>query len=467
MNKRFLKRSVPLCLCLLLALTLWAPAQASSGTEYKAVLEATLENIYFTVTDPISDSYGGEWAVLALARGGFTDEAWYGRYLENLYPVIDGCGGVLHDKKYTEYSRVIIGLSAVGQDASKLNTGSQVYDLVSPLLKKQTNGEYWASWQGNNGTAFAIIALDTKNYLDNATGHQVRAGLLDALMTAQGEDGGWNISDDATSIDVTAMTLQALAPYYLDQSRFNALGASHSYAQLKSCVKDALNYLYTVKSGDYGSVEAAAQVVVALAALNRDAAKDVLLGDALGSVLAYYDGDGGFKHLKDGSSGNNQMSTEQAAYALVAYDRWKNGKTSLYDMTDRPATSSVEVTAPTAAEVTQTASGVLSVTSSDPCIVVVRNEDGSYASLTPEGSGDTRTFHTTSDSVVVVVRGDANGDGTFDGSDITRAKAAYLGKAALDPVQQLAMDIVQDQSFEGTDITRAKAAYLGKTSLDW
>ena len=124
-------------LCLLLALTLWVPARAASDTEYKDVLEATLENIYFTITDPSCGSIGGEWAVLALARGGVEDDAWYGRYLTAVSATIDSCNGVLHDKKYTEYSRVVLGLTAAGQDATKFNTGTKTYDLVSPLLKKQ------------------------------------------------------------------------------------------------------------------------------------------------------------------------------------------------------------------------------------------------------------------------------------------------------------------------------------------
>ena len=73
------KRIISFTICLLLALTLWAPARATSGTEYKSVLEDTLDGIYFTITDPVCDSIGGDWAVLALARGGYTDEAWYGR----------------------------------------------------------------------------------------------------------------------------------------------------------------------------------------------------------------------------------------------------------------------------------------------------------------------------------------------------------------------------------------------------
>ncbi len=461
------KRFVSFNLCLLLALTLWVPAWAGSGTDYKPILEETLENLYFTVTDPECDSVGGEWAVLALARSGFVDDAWYCRYLAAVCAKVDSCNGVLHKKKYTEYSRVILGLSAIGQDATKLNTGNQVYDLVSPLLSKQDNGEYWASYQGNTGTAFAIIAMDSQNYFDNAAGRTVRAGLLDALLNVQQTDGGWSISSGASDIDTTAMVLQALAPYYLSQTKFDALGASHTHDQLKSCVSKALSYLNTVKDNDYRSVEAAAQVVVALSALNRDAANDALLGDALSSVLTYYDGDGSFLHDKTGDdSANTQMSMEQAAYALVAYDRWKTGQSSLYDMTDRPAAASVKVTAPSAAEVTQTASGVLSVTCSNACAVIAELQDGSYMRLTPEGSGDTRTFHTVQSKVTVRLVGDYNGDGKVKTLDLAQANMALLGDGVSE-LDALVMGAANGKALKTIDLAKLNLKLVSNDEIDW
>lgn len=463
--KKHLKSIVSTSLCLLLALTLWVPARAASDTEYEDVLEATLENIYFTITDPSCGSIGGEWAVLALARGGVEDDAWYGRYLSAVSATIDSCNGVLHDKKYTEYSRVILGLTAAGQDATKFNTGTKTYDLVSPLLSKQDNGEYWASYQGNTGTAFAIIALNSRDYFNNASGQKARAGLLDTLLNAQNSDGGWNINGGASGIDPTAMSLQALAPYYLRQRKFDALGASHSYAQLKSSVEKALAYLKTQSGDDYGSAEAAAQVVVALAALKRDAANDPLLGDVLASVLAYYDGDGGFLHLKDGSDGDNQMSTEQACYAMVAYDRWKTGKTSLYNMTEGMYTN-IRVSAPSSVAVEQTDTDSFQVTSSVPCIAVVQNKDGSYSYLEPEGSGDTRNFYTESGAAIVVVCGDANGDGKLSISDMIMARASMLGAISLDEVSLMAVDLDKN-GLTIADIIKARAYSLGMTTLDW
>ena len=236
--------------------------------------------------------------------------------------------------------------------------------------------------------------------------------------------------------------------------------------QFKACVVKALHCLEEYAADDYGSVESAAQVVVALAALNRDAADDALLGDVVSSVLAYYDGDGGFKHVKDGSDGNNQMSTEQAAYALVAYDRWKNGKTSLYDMTDRPAVSAAKVSAPSAATVTQTATGELRVTCSQACAVIAVQSDGSYVRLAPEGSGDTRTFHTVQSQVIVRLVGDYDGDGKVKTLDLAKANAALLG-SGVGELEALVMGAGNGKTLKTIDLAKLNLILVSNSDINW
>ena len=52
------------------------------------------------------------------------------------------------------------------------------------------------------------------------------------------------------------------------------------------------------------------------------------------NLLSFRQSNGGFYHVLDGSDGNNQMSSEQGFYALVAIDRAENGKNALYRMGD-------------------------------------------------------------------------------------------------------------------------------------
>ena len=55
----------------------------------------------------------------------------------------------------------------------------------------------------------------------------------------------------------------------------------------------------------------------------------------MSNFLSYADPNSkGFLHDKQPNSTVNQMASEQAAYTLVAYDRYVNGSKRLYDMSD-------------------------------------------------------------------------------------------------------------------------------------
>jgi hypothetical protein len=129
---------------------------------------------------------------------------------------------------------------------------------------------------------------------------------------------------------MTGMVLQALTPY-MDQPAVAA------------AVDKAVTALSTIQnsSGGYASwgtvnAESIAQVIVALTSLGIDPGTDARFvkadGNAVTALLDFFAPGGGFKHTLVGSV--NGMATDQAAYALVAYDRFVNGKNRLYDMTD-------------------------------------------------------------------------------------------------------------------------------------
>ena len=111
----------------------------------------------------------------------------------------------------------------------------------------------------------------------------------------------------------------------------------------------------------------------------------------------------------------------------------------------------------------------LHVEADRPCIVVVKVGD-TYERLEAKKNGDGYDFsvsgYSTDMEFYVLLKGDVNGDGIVDGSDVTKAKAAYLGKTTLDELGTMAADINGD-GLDGSDITKMKAAYLGKTTLDW
>ena len=302
---------------------------------YEEYLNNVLEYVKSETYNPSLGSTYGEWAVLAEARGNVSASVWYDKYLSNMAKTVASMNGKLDttntQTKHTEYSRVILALTSLGEDATQF-TGSNgtVYNLVEPLFEK--NGStYRVSEQGNNGTAFALIALGSGNYYDNATGTTARNAWITSLIDAQISDGSWGIDADfpGSNVDMTAMVVQALAPY------------CSTNATVKAAVDKAVKWLSAEyqKIGDYGSSESAAQVIVALSALNIDAKTDARFVrnsvSLLSNFLSYADETtGGFLHDKQPSSTVNQMASEQAAYTLVAYDRYVNGSKRLYDMSD-------------------------------------------------------------------------------------------------------------------------------------
>ena len=314
-----------------------------------AIYEDYLKNVLAYVKKKTPDpsfapgkSIHSEWAVLAEARGNVSDAVWYNTYLTNAAAKIASMNGDLLSAKntkgrYTEYSRVILALTSIGEDATKFKgSNGTVYDLVAPLLDKNESGKYLVSEQGNNGTVFALIALDSGSYYKDDAGNEARNAWIETLHTNQHSNGAWNIDGDhpGDNIDTTAMAVQALAPYY------------STNAKAKAMVDKALEWLsYEYQTtGDYGSSEAAAQVIVALSALGIDARTNAGFQykgiSVLSNFLSYADETtGGFLHVKvdpdSGANGTvNQMASEQAAYTLVAYDRYAGNRNRLYDMSD-------------------------------------------------------------------------------------------------------------------------------------
>lgn len=314
--------------------------EKADDASYKNTLTAVLKYVKDNAGENpgyiFDGNAGGEWAVLAEARGGVEARGWYATYLQNMAQTVAANKGKFDttpgQSKHTEYSRVVLALTAAGANASKFKAADgSTYDLVKPLLDACTSGRYayQASVQGSNGTAFALIALDSGSYHQNAAGRAARTALVDLLLKKQMSCGSWGINyeteERSADIDITAMVVQSLAPYA-------------SRPGVQTAINNAMDWLSAkFKAGSFRSSETSAQVVVALSTLGRDAATDPAFVKANGvsvldDLLHYADKTtGGFLH--DVGSVNG-MSSEQAAYALVSYDRYRKGKTSLYDMSD-------------------------------------------------------------------------------------------------------------------------------------
>ena len=290
--------------------------------------------IQSAVSAPVVSYLFGEWAVLGQARAKVPlSEAYIAAYYEKVVAYVQknmGADGVLVDPEsrnptVTDNERIILALTAIGKDPA--NVGGE--NLLTALQDKDIMKVTDTSNTDINGLVMGLLALNSRNYTSDTS------WLVQAVLAQQNEDGSWSASADTKSVgdvDMTAMALQALAPYYKD-------GGNET---VNTAVAKALNWLSGKYRSGYDSSESCAQVVIALSALNLDANTDARFTktvegktlSVLGNLLQYRVAEnGGFKH-QFADKAVNEMATEQALCAMAAYARFTEKANALYDMTD-------------------------------------------------------------------------------------------------------------------------------------
>lgn len=290
---------------------------------YQTQLQSVLAYIRSSVTPKANQSTNGDWAVMAMARAGLSSDAdkrWYAGYADELAKLLAANGGSFETTN--ENARLVLALTALGQNAKAYTAGGETYDLVTPLTAK-TGSAYKATVPGTTSAAFAIIAIDSAPYTVADTA--AVPAMIQYLLSMQNPSGAWKINDKnpADNVDATAMVLTALAPHKSENG-------------VQAAIDKALTYLEGLTG--YGNACTDAQLVTAYSALGIDCtdARYARGGkNPLTSLLSYQTASGGFS--LDSTAANARVSprpTEQAAYALVAYDRFKRGVKSLYDMSD-------------------------------------------------------------------------------------------------------------------------------------
>lgn len=291
--------------------------------------------IQSAVSAPVVSYLFGEWAVLGQARAKVPlSEAYIAAYYEKVVAYVKaniGSDGILRkpdDKNtpvITDNERIILALTAIGKDPA--NVGGK--NLLTALQDKDIMKVTDTSKTDINGLVMGLLALNSRNYTSDTS------WLVQAVLEQQNKDGSWSASAGTKpvgDVDMTAMALQALAPYYKD-------GGNET---VNTAVKKALNWLSGKYRSGYDSSESCAQVVIALSALNLDANTDARFTktvegktlSVLGNLLQYRVAEnGGFKH-QFADKAVNEMATEQALCAMAAYARFTEKANALYDMTD-------------------------------------------------------------------------------------------------------------------------------------
>lgn len=283
----------------------------------------TAKIICENISEPAFSQIGGEWAVFGVNMSkceGY--EAFKEKYIKNISSYLAECKGVLSDRKYTEYSRVVTALTSLGIDAQNVCG----FNLVMPLSDYEK-----VSFQRVNGPAWALIALDSGNYEDNENGGLLRKKYIDNLLNAQNADGGWAIGGfEVSDADVTAMVITSLSKYVLNND-------------VKKSIDRAVLFLSKMQSnnggfesfGDFNS-ESTSQVITALSSIGISYSDERFVKNGktlVDNLFSYYDENGGFYHA-GGEKSINQMATEQALCALLSIVKRTGKGKSLYDFSD-------------------------------------------------------------------------------------------------------------------------------------
>lgn len=317
-----------------------------------------------------------EWIDGALAANAGTTSEWY----------ILGLSQSRQDYRFTTYETALQTYLAGTNTSSAVSRQKYALALISTGSCDGYITETLGNSIGQQGIMSWVYGLHLLN--NGYTSEAYTTGdIVHTLLSLQLDDGGWALTGTISDVDVTAMTVQALAPYY----------AQHSAAMDRAV---SLLSERQREGGDYASYgvpnpESTAQVITALSALGIDCMTDprfIKNGNTLLDGLAPYRlADGSFSHKAGGSY--NHMATAQVFYAMIAYTRQQNGWGSLYllDQRDPAGLSADTPDAPTEPPQIQTDAPAVSMTE-EPAATT----PASTASVTDTAASETTTQTSTS-----------------------------------------------------------------------
>ena len=242
---------------------------------------------------------GVEWYVMSLHQTGEYDFSEYARSLDN-YLSENRISG-------TEGIRCALGFIAANCESDYIDYAAE--NLIGSL---GIMSFIWGLHLLNNGA-------ESSAYTAESLAEKISEMMIDS--------GGFALYGGTADVDVTAMALCALAPYY-DTSE-----------NVRRTIDMSLEFISSaqLESGGFSSYgaencESAAQVVVALCALGIDPTADERFmkngKSALEAVCSYALPSGTFAHLKGGDE--NDTATSQALQAFISYERLKSGKGSFF-----------------------------------------------------------------------------------------------------------------------------------------
>lgn len=312
------------------------------------------------MSETFLDSVGstaGDWAAIGIGRSGYADDynaylAVTAAYISNSYQKY----GELDRTKATEWQRIGLAVLAAGGDPVSIGEDQEGNPIDLVADGTYNRGKVMSlGMQGTNGLIFGLLLMDSMRYDIPADAADTREGLLEKIISSQIKDGGFNLTsiDAQSDVDMTAMAIQALAPYYNSEKTYRYVQQGTKEEQVKSVrqvVDEALQFLSSSQqeSGGFTSwgvenSEGCSQVLIALSSLGIDPGNDQRFikngNTVIDGLMQYHMEEGGFIHSKEYDEENpnadpdksNTMASDQALCALTALCRNYGGMRTFYD----------------------------------------------------------------------------------------------------------------------------------------
>lgn len=291
----------------LLPFTVYAEQQTAKEIITYNLSESSAETVQDWIDTTLSENAGNgsEWYVIALSKSGEYDFSAYKVALEAYVESKD-------IRSATSRQKCALTLLAVGSNS----------DYIADTTENSI---------GEQGLMSYVYGLHLLNNGCTSSTHTAES-VKKQILSMQLSDGGWAVMGEYGDPDATAMTIQALAPYYNNDET------------VKKAVDKAVQFLSDkqLDSGGYKSMgkessESVSQVIIALSAIGIDTATDsrfIKNGNTLFTALEQFHlADGSYCHEIGGTQ--NYTATVQAFMAYTAYD---NGNLFVIEKMDKPTT---------------------------------------------------------------------------------------------------------------------------------
>lgn len=285
-----------------------------------------------------------DWYVIGMARLGIIDD--YNSYLAVVKDDIKEqytYDEKLSTSKSTEWHRAILTVLACKGNPQDLLGDNNINLVADGVYNRGLTASLGK--QGINGWIWGLIAIDTMDYDIPEDSYYTREDIIIEIINKQLSDGGFALTGEKGDVDITAMAVQSLAPYYKNKS--------YSHLNIDTVIDNAINFLSKsqLENGGFISwgtdnVESIAQTIIALCSIGIDIQTDSRFiknnNTMLDAIMRFRMSDGGFIHSFTYDSDNptsqpdksNSMAGEQVLLAMTALYRFSKDMNNLYDFTD-------------------------------------------------------------------------------------------------------------------------------------